>query len=143
MTVIAWDGKTLAADKLGNYSGLSRTVTKIHRIGDLLMGVSGNAWVANEVFTWVERGRKPEAFPACQRDKDDWSMTLIIEARRVLLYERSPYPTRIADGTCAIGSGRDFALAAMHMGADARRAVEVATHFCPDCGLGVDTLEAP
>lgn len=143
MTVIAWDGKTLAADKLGSYNGLGRTVTKIHRIGDLLVGISGNAWVANEVFAWVERGRKPEAFPACQRDKDDWSMTLIIEARRVLLYERSPYPTRIADGTCAIGSGRDFALAAMHMGADARRAVEVATHFCPDCGLGVDTLEAP
>lgn len=37
----------------------------------------------------------------------------------------------------------DFALAAMYLKADARMAVEVASHFCPDCGLGVDTLEAP
>lgn len=143
MTVIAWDGKTLAADKLANYNGLKRVVTKIQRIDDLLVAASGNAWAANEAFAWVKRGRKPEEYPACQRDKDDWALLLVVERRQILVYERSPYPTTIEEGVFAMGGGRDFALAAMHMGADARRAVEVASHFCPDCGLGVDTLEAP
>lgn len=143
MTVIAWDGKTLAADKLANFGGLGRAVTKIHRVGDLLVAASGTTWAAAEALAWVERGRKPEDFPPGLRDKDDWVPILVIENRQCLLYERSPYPTEIEDGVFAMGNGRDFALAAMRMGADARRAVEVACYFCPDCGIGVDSIEAP
>lgn len=143
MTVIAWDGKTLAADKLANFGGLSRTVTKIRRIGDLLVAASGTTWGAAEAFAWVERGRKPEDFPAVLRDKDDWVPLLVVEAGRIWLYERGPHRTEVEDRLFAMGNGRDFALAAMYLKADARMAVEVASHFCPDCGLGVDTLEAP
>ena len=34
MTTIAWDGKTLAADKLASYGELRTTVTKIFRLSD-------------------------------------------------------------------------------------------------------------
>lgn len=37
MTIIAWDGKTLAADKRGTVAGMAYTVTKIHRLPDGLV----------------------------------------------------------------------------------------------------------
>jgi hypothetical protein len=40
----------------------------------------------------------------------------------------------------AFGSGRDYAEAAMFLGCDAKRAVEVACQFQTDCGNGIDTL---
>lgn len=40
----------------------------------------------------------------------------------------------------AIGSGRGEALGAMAMGADARRAVEIASRLNVGCGLGVDVI---
>lgn len=42
-----------------------------------------------------------------------------------------------------MGSGRDFAIAAMHCGKTAREAVEIASLYENGCGNGVDVLEAP
>jgi hypothetical protein len=143
MTVIAWDGTVLAADKLFVFNGLKRTGTKLERVGDLLVAATGMAWAAREAIEWVRRGRKPEDYPACQRDKDDWAALVVIEDRRCLLYERSPYPTKLEDRIFAAGNGRDFALAAMYLGQTAIQAVDVACVFCPDCGNGVDWILAP
>jgi ATP-dependent protease HslVU (ClpYQ) peptidase subunit len=41
----------------------------------------------------------------------------------------------------ALGSGRDFALAAMYLGKNAREAVEIAMEFDLETGKGVDCLE--
>lgn len=46
MTVIAWDGKTLAADKRVGYGNMHRTTTKIRRVGDALVGCSGSGSLA-------------------------------------------------------------------------------------------------
>jgi ATP-dependent protease HslVU (ClpYQ) peptidase subunit len=40
----------------------------------------------------------------------------------------------------AIGSGADYAMGAMAVGADAKRAVEVTSDLYCRCGLGVDVL---
>jgi ATP-dependent protease HslVU (ClpYQ) peptidase subunit len=45
------------------------------------------------------------------------------------------------DKKTATGSGRDYALAAMHCGKTAREAVEIACLFETGCGNGVDELE--
>lgn len=141
MTVIAWDGKTLAADKRAVNSGLVLTTTKIRRIGDLLCGASGDISAAAEALAWVERGRNPDDYPAIQRSRDDYAGLLVIDGERVLKYERSPMPTVFEDAFFAIGSGRDFALAAMHCGKTASEAVEIASVFDCGCGNGVDVLE--
>ena len=45
MTVIAWDGVTLAADKQGNQADYGIRVTKIYRVDDDLIGFAGqNQW---------------------------------------------------------------------------------------------------
>lgn len=49
MTVICWDGKTLAADKRATSVGLARTVTKVQRHGDVLLAMTGDWDVAAEM----------------------------------------------------------------------------------------------
>lgn len=141
MTCVAWDGKTLAADKRVTYVGLARTVTKIFRVGEALVGFAGDGGQCMEVLEWIQGGCVPDKFPASQRDKDQWSNVVVVRAGGVWSYERSPFPIRIEDGHYAAGSGRDYALAAMHLGKTAAEAVEIACIFDVSCGNGVDTLE--
>ena len=140
MTVLVYDGKTLAADKQATNGGLKRTVTKVFRVGDLAVGFSGDYGQAMEMLDWVRSGRKVEAFPASQRG-DDWCSTLVIDGGRILVYEKSPYPLVIEDPVFASGSGRGFAVAAMYCGLDARRAVAVACQFETGCGMGIDAID--
>jgi hypothetical protein len=142
MTVIVWDGTTLAADKQANVNDLMRHVTKIRRsVTGALMGCTGELCQGLEVMAWYDKGALPEDFPSFQRDKDQYSPVMVITPQRqILLYELTPYPIVFEDESTAIGSGRDFAIVALHFGKNAREAVEVASHFCLSCGGGVDTL---
>lgn len=140
MTCIAWDGKTLAADKRAINSGLPRTVTKIHRVKDCLVGASGDAAQAREMLAWWKSGANPKTFPASQRDKDDWGTFVVISKEGIDVYERTPYPIRFEEKQFACGSGRDFATAAMHLGCNAKQAVEIACRFDVSCGNGIDVL---
>lgn len=146
MTVIAYDGRIIAADKRANYGSLQRTTTKIHRIqndavGHLIVGTAGISAQGREMIAWIERGMDPKDFPHTQRDsKESCSVLIVYPDGRKISFERSPYPLVLEDAQVAIGSGRDFALAAMHLGYDARRAVEVACHFDTSCGNGLDWM---
>lgn len=141
MTCIAWDGTTLAADRLAAYGGMTNEVTKIHRVNGVLVGGSGDLPFVLEMIEWVRAGRKPEDFPPAQRSKDDWQPLLVIEVDGTTsLYERTPYPVRNKNKHVAIGSGREFARAAMHLGRTAREAVEVACALSIECGGGIDVL---
>jgi ATP-dependent protease HslVU (ClpYQ) peptidase subunit len=141
MTVVAWDGKTLAADKRALAGGLISTVTKIRKIGKLLCGVAGAFTSGQELLAWVELGRKPDDFPVEIFDDDElYADLLIIEAGKILKYERSPIPILLEDKIYAIGSGSPFALAAMYCGKTAEEAIAVAASFDAGCGNGVDTL---
>lgn len=141
MSVIAWDGHTLAADKRASMGTLIRTTTKIFRSGDALVAYAGDAVFGEEMRAWFDQGAKPEDFPASNRDKDDWAGLLVIrKGKPIQRYERTPYPLSFEDDQFAIGCGRDFALAAMYLGKTAREAVEVAIALDSGCGNGIDTL---
>lgn len=56
MTVLAWDGTTLAADKRALSSGLSRRVTKIFKVDDALVGIAGTRCIGLEMLEWYKRG---------------------------------------------------------------------------------------
>lgn len=141
MTVIAWDGRTLAADKRTDYGGCIQVVTKIYRAGECLVGGAGEFAFILAMVEWVRNGRDPAQFPAHQRDEKDWQPTLVIEpSGQPLMYERTPYPIRWERPFGAIGSGKHYAIAALHLGKTAAEAVAVASEFCPGCGNGIDTL---
>ena len=67
-------------------------------------------------------------------------MLVVLPDRSLHKFESTPHPLRFPPQNFAIGSGRDFALAAMHLGKTAVEAVEVACHFDSGCGNGIDTL---
>lgn len=139
MTVIAWDGKTLAADKRAtDGGGIHRTVTKIQRHGYELLGFTGDWDDCVELAEWYKRGANAADFP--QRAREGRASLMVFAAGQVLRYGVGPFPMRIEVKQCAFGSGRDYAEAAMHLGHDAKAAVAVACHFQTDCGNGIDTL---
>lgn len=142
MSVIAWDGKSLAADKRAQLGGLFRTTTKVFRVDALsLAAYAGDADAGEEVLAWFRAGANPAQFPATQRDREGCAGLLIVWADGCIWkYERTPHAVKFPPQQFAIGSGRDFALAAMHLGKTAPEAVEVACVFDSGCGNGVDVL---
>ena len=142
MTIIVWDGKTLAADKQATNSGLKRAVTKIYNINGNLVGFSGDWDYAQSMKQWLQDGAYPDKFPKHQEDDNKWvGVLLVTPDKKVYKYERSSTPMDFTEGGCmCIGSGRDFAFGALAMGADAKKAVEIACLYEASCGMGIDTL---
>jgi ATP-dependent protease HslVU (ClpYQ) peptidase subunit len=142
MTVIAFDGEFVAADRLASFGSTRMTTTKIHRVGNAIAGYAGDACFGEQVLDWYRNGADPAKFPPSNRDKDDWAGLVVFErGQPIKRYERTPFPVIWHDKQAAIGSGRDYALAAMHLGYDARRGVEVAIALDTGCGQGIDVLE--
>lgn len=141
MTVIAWDGKTLAADKMAFSAGYGYTVTKVHRLRDGgIAAFSGDGDGAMALLAWLNAARNPSTYPEAQKDNDT-SALVIRPDGSVWSYGKTPYPQRIECERYAMWHGRDFALAAMHCGKSAREAVDLACQLDVYCGNGVDTLE--
>ncbi|MES2148609.1 MAG: hypothetical protein V4508_02340 [Pseudomonadota bacterium] len=144
MTVIAWDGKTLAADKRATSVGNPATTTKIFRLKNgCLVGMCGDADAGRVLIDWFEVGAHPSTFPD-NRDSDNRCrvvLLIITPDRKVHQLQRTHRLVTFEDKFTAIGSGRDYALAAMHLGFDALKAVEVACALDVDCGNGIDLLE--
>lgn len=139
MTVIAWDGKTLAADKRAENGGYVYSVTKIFDCGDALIGVCGHLAHGLAMLGWWKDGRHPLMFPV--GNDEDWATLLVVHRSGLVeRYESRPRPFPVEARFHATGSGRDFALMAMHLGYDAQAAVQLACELSADCGNGIDTL---
>jgi hypothetical protein len=154
MTVIAWDGTRLAADRRAVCGHGVYSVTKIARIGGCLVGVAGRGDRIREFQSWMRDGAQRELYP--KRDKDDQScyFTAIVirlgEPRRGRLgderdiiierYEDSPLPIIVEEGQHAIGAGGLIARAAMLCGKTAHEACAIACQLEETCGNGVQSL---
>lgn len=129
MTTIAWDGKTLAGDSQASmFNGSTRKVSKI--VNGWLYGACGQWQDAVAVRQWIVGGmdadKKPkveDTFHAILITQDGLN---VLENKLVLLRYDRPY--------FAVGSGREYAMAAMLLGCDARHAVEVAAKLDTDTG---------
>lgn len=141
MTCIAFDGKTLAADKRAERAGAGHAkVTKVFKINGCLLAIAGSYDVGMQLVHWFQNGCIAEDYPALQSEDNEASLMVITPERRITHYERTPAPLIFEQEKTAMGSGRDYALAAMHLGCNARQAVEVACVFDVFCGNGVDEI---
>ncbi|WOB06523.1 hypothetical protein [Piscinibacter gummiphilus] len=142
MTTIAWDGrrKTLAADKRATSGTVVRTVTKIHRIGSDLVGISGNLAHGMALLDWARAGYVAKEFPSPSKGDDDAYLVRVTRDAEVFRYE-GPHAFKVEDEFFTTGSGSDYAMAALHMGLTARQAIELASRLEPGTGNGVDVLE--
>jgi len=141
VTTIAWDGHTLAADKRAVNSGMIFVVTKLFRARGCLVAAAGDFDRIQETVAWFAAGANPEKLPPFQRDNSDFVGLLVIQPDKTILkFERGPIPFKIESPFYAIGSGRDYAMAAMHLGKTAPEAVEVAMALDSSTGNGIDTM---
>lgn len=140
MTCIAWDGKTMAADKLAICQDVMSTVTKIYRVPDGLVGFCGDTDVMGDMLQWFQAGRVAADFPKLAETQASTTALFVHNDGSVLIYTKNAYPIREAEKFYAIGSGRYYALAAMHLGKSAAVGVRTAIALTNTCGRGVDTL---
>lgn len=141
MSVVAWDGKTLAADKRlmqGDLGTIGSKITKLDS-GEILAW-AGEAGGGLALVHWFVSGRRKEDWPDRQKT-DDWTRLIVVDKTGVYSYEHEPLPQTVLAPFVAWGSGRDCALGAMAMGADAIVAVRVASQFIVSCGGGVEFFE--
>lgn len=143
MTTIAWDGRTMSGDsKMCNeFGAVTGYVTKVRRAADgRVAGFTGNFRHAEEFVRWLD-GDRPEP------PRGDYNVLVADPARRTLR-KFEPAGTDGSEGGWlqldfdaphALGSGRDFAAAAMHLGKDARSAVMVASDLDVHTGGVVTT----
>lgn len=139
MTVIAFDGHTLAADRMAAVgSSTNASMSKIYHLknGDYA-AAAGRAAEAVLMIKWIDEGAVYEDYPLAGEPD---STVIVISKDGVLKQYDGPVPLVLTGPFYAIGSGREYALAAMYLGHDARKAVEVANALCMDCGNGIDSV---
>lgn len=141
MTTIAWDGRTLAADKGSWSGGFHQAVRKVHRVTApdgrrFLVAMAGDSVFATLVLRWMRGGDHPGTCLDDNKDRD--VMVVVDERRRVwrlssrLVYV--PYEGKVH----AHGAGQEIALGALMAGADSIKAVKI-TMVCSDyAARGVD-----
>lgn len=139
MTVIAWDGLTLAADKQSTVYGYANRVTKLFRCDVGIVALLGYGQHANQLLQWL-RKEGPDEFPKPTSAEDVGTALVISYENKILCFSLGPTPVVYEDKFIAMGAGRDYALAAMHLGYSAEVAVKVACELDVNCGLGIDTL---
>jgi hypothetical protein len=148
MSIIAFDGKTIAADTLSVHYDVKQPAQKLfhHPHKNIAIAFTGHHANGLLMMEWYLEGAKRDNFPSCQ-STDNWARLIVFmkeetahpngtRTSKIVTseYEQSPHPLP-SRGPWAWGSGRDVALGALEMGADARQAVAVACKYYTTCGI--------
>lgn len=139
MTTIAFDGSTIAADTMNQDGhGLKDYASKLMIGKNLIVGGSGqrhqirNWW--NKVKTMTVSEMIEHGYPDFHQEENDPAI-MLVDAVTLKCYKLAGSMFQLCSRDFhAIGSGRDYALAALHMGRSAQQAVHVAMEF--DAGTG-------
>ena len=138
MTTLAWDGKTLAADKQCNWISTPAPTTKIRKFKNssrfFCGGGTGVAWECDLLMDYIDGEPAPDV-------TDESSLLLIDHSKRIWLMNKFLRPVQVELPQFAVGSGGDYALGAMLAGLDAPEAVLVACELDTKSGMGVDTID--
>lgn len=143
MTTVAWDGKTLAADRRVTANGVVNTEwTKVHKRKDgTLIGVGGEMCTGSEFIRWFMSGEKGKKPPLRAMVTNDLAAAAIIVRPNGVVEAHDQDGWHVVESPrYAIGSGGNFAMVAMKCGAFADRAVEIASEFDVYTGSKTDCV---
>lgn len=119
----------MAADRKVTNGETSFSAVKIRRIGAAIVGCAGTNTAIAKFVRWIEAGGdtgrgKPDEIP---KFKDEDLEAIVLTPAGIFIYDTGCEPDELKDPFCAIGSGKQAALAAFRCyKATPRRAVEVA-----------------
>ena len=134
MTTVATDGVTMACDGLSTFHGaiIRRNSNKISRLKDgSLFAAAGDSQEGQAVEAWLNNGAVKEEWPPV----DDVDVMVLRPDGTVITYDK--WSKGFGDEVelpFAIGSGYQYAIAAMDLGASPERAVQAAMKRDPNTG---------
>jgi len=155
MTVVAWDGVTLAADKMSTAGYAKRRVRKLFKGRwldgrEMLFAGCGDQAFAVRVMSWladVTAGKTDSPRPDYKDfdvAKDACIGLVILRSAEGFSYVHTMTPlldlTPFEENIFAQGCGHEAAWGALEAGATAVQAVEIASRRIAHCGLGVDAI---
>ena len=139
MSVVAWDGRTLAADRALSCGDTVTEGKKILRLDDgtvlAWVGVQQHGLVLAQ---WYQNGAKPEEWPEFQGEDSFTQLIVGLPGKGVVFFESTPVPQEVHSRYAAWGSGSDLALGALFTGAASITAVRAAIRHSSSCGFGVN-----
>lgn len=145
MTTIAANKRAIACDLQVSWNGgyKFRTTTKIFGLDanefvpePFYIGYAGRVETAHQVIGWLREGGK--------RPKYEDTDFLILTQKGKLITFRNPNPTawiEVNEPFFSIGSGCNFAQAAMLLGQSPKEAIAAATKLDPMTGMGIKVFE--
>lgn len=146
MTTIAYRAGILAADSQVTYGGDEDAGSRKHRCqklfrkrafgADVVIATAGEGPPGMLFVDWYGKKSKPPAVLA-----EAEFTCLVLDEDGLWEFDRWCRAEQIAEEFYAIGSGAKVALGAMHHGASAREAVEIAKLVDPYTGGEVKTME--
>lgn len=138
MTTVAFDGETLAADRQMSFHSVQ--VNKIYRLRDgSLAGGCGTMTLVQQLIRWLD-GQGPAPDPSPEK----YTVLHISKERGKPVLRLSvdgKVPIILRTKRFAIGSGSDYAMGAMDVGANAARAIRIASKYDPATGRQVDSMK--
>lgn len=136
MTVIAWDGETLAADRRLTCGPSISSCSKIRKGRDgSFIGMAGNAAASEYLALWYEG-----LVEYNHEQMKAGTLLVITKEKKCLRFDGDAPVGYVVDIPTAIGNGDESAMVAMHCGKSAIEAVEITSLFNTTCGNGVDYL---
>lgn len=140
MTTIAYRDGIIAADRLVTAGNMrAGFVTKIFAAHDMVVGISGSLSDLGLFQMWFN-SELLDTVPSFSDEVDG----IVVDADHNIFYIGAKgNRVMVAGEYAAVGSGEEYAMAAMAMGADARKAVEIAIQLDTLSGGGIDVLTAP
>lgn len=143
MTIIAYDGKSIAVDSIACNDSMKFTLNKYKLFsGEIINSLylwHGEYSLGLRLVDWHWSGGDISQWPSRQYT-DAWTGLIVVHFDRdhrlidMVEYEQEPYPEPIDTPFLAWGSGEKFAMGAMAAGANAKRAAEIACELCTTCG---------
>lgn len=126
MTTIALNSSHIAADGRSCFGSQIQTEEriKLHLSGPYIYAVAGKGAVTNALIAWHQAGADPARVPP---GNFDWDLLVVSIEDRFIYQSTCPYPRSLEpDEPFAMGSGDDFALAALDLGKTPAEAVAAA-----------------
>lgn len=118
--------RQMAADRKATDTGASMrySARKLRRIGQSIVGCAGDSSTIAQFVRWLEAGGDHADKP--KFSKDGVLVALVLNAKGLFIFDTDCEPDEIEQDFYAIGTGAQAGMAAMHLGADPKKAVTIA-----------------
>lgn len=140
MTAIAYRAGVMACDTRSELGYLKLNENKIIKKDGYLIGVSGEKCPHNsEIIRWFFLDVK--APRRLKLDGSEFTLLVVTPGGKIQIWDQTgiPYPMPPNVKFWSVGSGAEFCMGAMELGASAERAVKAAIKWLPTVGGNVIT----